>query len=200
MSRILIAIAVLITLGCQSGEDMVPLADAANRASGGEASGKSGSLTTKFTGGYTTTGDLTNNAQEVNAQRNNTVTKAGDVYNNVSLAVGGGPKALQEAIEADPIVSIIRAEIASLNESTAESRPVERIRELTAELKARVREIEAASAKATPSVTISGATQTVTAPSNTGTPAPDITANDVEASKGIKPIVDAITSRPSDDQ
>lgn len=186
MRLIVLLCFIVLGLGCGSGEEMKNMGEAANRAAGGDAAGRSGSIDSEVVGGYMP-GDI--NKVDVQPQRNTTATAAGDTYTGVTIATGSGATAIRESLENDPILKMYQRELDSLN--SAESRPVARIDALNAALIARIKEIEQAAMKATPSVTVTGNTMVVIAPRNVGKDPPVNTTEDASMAKELVPVIEA---------
>ena len=163
---------------CATGDDLKPIGEAANGSSGGDASGKSGQLSTKLSAQVNQAGDNSTEASgwEVSPQRNTTTTAAGWTNTAVSISVAGGAAALRQAVDQDPIIRSIQEAIAQYSEELAALKGKDRVpvetalREAKAALVTRVREIEAAAAKSTPSFTMGDVHLTVTNTSPTGSP------------------------------
>lgn len=100
----------LACLGCAGPDDLKGVADAGNRASGGEAG--SGSKKIDLTAGVSQAGDVNNEAWKLALERN--YSKAGDQFTTVSVASGGGEAAARAAISVDLALSTIRHQIAVL--------------------------------------------------------------------------------------
>lgn len=186
MLRPLILCLFLIALlmpGCASSDDIKGAADAANRAAGGEASGSAGSKAIDLVAGVSQTGDIQNEAWKVSAQRNVSNTAAGSTYAAVSMASGGGAEALQRAIASDPIIALIKVEIAKADTGAPEM--AARMDALRAELTARVTSLtEASQRQSTPAV-VHDVYQIVLSPSALGRDQPGITAEDTIAAQQI---------------
>lgn len=192
----LVFLCMLTQVACATPDDVTKGADAANRAASGGAESSTGSKRVDFAAQYSNTGDNSLENWKVEAQRNTSATKSGDVYTGVTIAAGGGAAALQAAIAADPLVQSYKAEIDALAESPAESRPVERLDQLRIALAARLKEIGDAAARSSPNVTISGTTMTITAPSTIGAPPQPLTEIDAKTAGEVKSIIEAGKPKP----
>lgn len=188
---ILLIVLMAAFTGCASDDGMGGMGTAANRATGGDASGKSGGIDSKIVGGYMP-GDI--DSWDVKAQRNTTASSAGPTYSIGTVASGGGADAMQKAIVADPIVTEIREQIAG-EKALGEKASPERLQILRGELAARVKEITDAAVRATPQITVTGNTMVVVAPSNTGVTPPPVSAEDAKAAAEIQGIIGAARSQ-----
>lgn len=186
---------------CSSADDVKSLADAANRASGGGADAATGSREIDLSAQVSQTGDQTQEAWSLDVQRNTSAQAAGATYSLASVAGGsGGLKA--DEIDADPIVQMIRAEIAAAEIPVGEAwvRPVERIDALRAELAVRLDVLAKArqAVQAAPSVT--GNVMIVVAPQGIGGAQPATSEVDAALAGQVAGILEAArgaTSRPA---
>lgn len=147
------------------------------------------------------TGDQTQEAWSLDVQRNTSAQAAGATYSLASVAGGGGGLKTDE-IDADPIVQMIRAEIAAAEIPVGEAwvRPVERIDALRAELAARLEVLTKArqAVQAAPSVT--GNVMIVVAPQGIGGAQPATSEVDATLAGQVAGILEAArgaTSRPA---
>lgn len=180
---------VLMLTSCGSADEMRGMGEAANKAAGGDAGGRSGAIKSKIVGGYMP-GDAF--APDVSAERNTTASTAGPTYSIGTVAAGGGADAMSKAIATDPIVVEIKSAMDAEKALPPETRSVERLAALRGELAARVREIGEQAVKASPQITVTGNTMLVIAPSATGTAPPNTTAEDVKAAGEIQGIIGAL--------
>lgn len=191
--KLVMMVWVLVAMcGCAS-DGMAGMGEAAQKASGGDASGRAGSVDSKVVGGYMP-GDI--ESWDVKAQRNTTSTKAGDVYTGVSITAGSGANALREAVASDPIVVMLREEISSLRQLPIEQRPLDRLDALRKELTERIKDIETAAAKATAGITVGDVHQEVKAEAMVGKDAPPVTPADGAAAKEITSVIHAGKGTP----
>ncbi len=188
ISRLFVLGMMFAALGCGSGDEMGRMADAGSRATGGDASGRSGSIDSDVVGGYMP-GDI--NKIDVQPQRNTTATAAGDNFSGVTVNAAGGAAAVREAMAADPLLRSYQREIDELSETTAESRPTERIDALRSAIAARAKEIEQAAARSAPTITVTGNTMVVVAPRVVGKDPPATTEADASLAKEIVPVIEA---------
>ena len=187
----LLAIMLVFVLGCANPDGMGGMGEAAAKASGGDAGGRAGSIESDIVGGYMP-GDI--EAWRVTAQRNTTASKAGDVYSAVTVNAASGASALREAVASDPVLGLIRDEIAALKTAERTPETTARLDALRAELAARVKELETAAAKASPSITIGDVHQEVTASPTIGKDPPAVTTADAAAAAEIKGVIGAAKS------
>ena len=188
---ILLIVLMAIFTGCASDDGMGGMGTAANRATGGDASGKSGGIDSKLVGGYMP-GDI--DSWDVKAQRNTTASSAGPTYSIGTVASGGGADAMQKALAVDPIVVEIREQIAA-EKALGERASSERLATLRGELVARINSIADQAGKAAPQITVTGNTMVVVAPSNTGVTPPPISPEDAKAAAEIQGIIGAARSQ-----
>mgnify|MGYP000461613777 FL=1 len=188
---ILLIVLMAIFTGCASDDGMGGMGTAANRATGGDASGKSGGIDSKLVGGYMP-GDI--DSWDVKAQRNTTASAAGSSYSIGTVAAGSGAEAMQKAIAADPVVIEIKAAI-DAEKALGERASSERLATLRGELVARINSIADQAGKAAPQITVTGNTMVVVAPSNTGVTPPPISPEDAKAAAEIQGIIGAARSQ-----
>lgn len=206
MKHLLLAVFVVAFCGCSSADDLKSVADAAVRASGGTADAATGSKRIDLSAQVSQTGDQTQEAWKLEVQRNTSSQAAGATYSLASLAGGGGGLKTDE-IDADPIVQMIRGEIAAAEAPAVDAdgvslpRPVARIDALRSELAARLEVLVKAHRDSQAAPQVTGNVMIVLAPQGIGGAQPqtsEVDANLAGQVAGILQAAKGATSRPTD--
>lgn len=186
LRAVLALLMLFFAFGCASDDGMKGMGDAAAKATGGDASGRAGSIDSKIVGGYMP-GDI--ESWDVKAQRNVTASKAGDVYSAVTVNAGSGAAAMREAIAADPVLGLIRDEIAALKNAERTPETTARMDALRHEMADRVKELETTAAKSSPNITIGDVHQELKIDSMVGKDPPVTTPADAEIAQGVEKLI-----------